>query len=146
MSGRAIAGGLELSCIFAEGSQAQSCILSIYRIPEIGTDRFIVNVSISRGDSRSSGQVVNLELGEYVIREVAEIESDGQVTVHNRRDILTLMVNESAPATTSESTTQIPGYLYYLCMIVITSTYRLVSQELHQVVESQSLLHRILGQ
>ena len=111
MSGRAIAGGLELSCIFAEGSQARSCILSIYRILEIGTDRFVVNVSISREDSRSSGQVVNLELGEYVIREVAEVESNGQVTIHNRRDILKLMVNESAPPTTSESTTQIPGYL-----------------------------------
>ena len=108
MSGRAIAGGLELSCIFAEGSQAQSCTLSIYRILEIGMDRFIVNVSISRENLHTSGRVVNLELGEYVIREVAEIESDGQVTIHSRRDVLNLMVNERAPATTIRT-----GYSIY---------------------------------
>ena len=100
MIGRAIVGGLELSCIFAEGSQAQSCTLSIYRILDIGMDKFIVNVSINRENLRSSGQVLNLELGEYVIREVAEVESDGQVTIHKRTDIIKLTVTLAPPATT----------------------------------------------
>ena len=92
-----IAGGLQLSCTFAEGSQAQSCILIIYRILENGMDIFIMNVSISRGNPQTNGRVSNLELGEYVVREVAEVESDGQVTIHNRRNVLEFSVTEPAP-------------------------------------------------
>ena len=109
MSGRAIAGGLELSCIFAEGSQAQSCIITLYRIVENDIELFIVNVSISRENPQASGRISNLELGEYVVREVAEVESDGQVTIHRRRDVLKLLVNETAPATTLESTMSTQG-------------------------------------
>ena len=102
MSGRAIPGGLELNCTFADGSQAQGCILTISRILESGMDRFIVNVSITRVNSHSIGQVLNLDLGEYVVREVAEVESDGQVTTHRRRNIiLTLLITERGPITTS---------------------------------------------
>ena len=102
MSGRAIPGGLELNCTFADGSRAQSCTLTISRILESGMDRFIVNVSITRVNSHSSVQVLNLDLGEYVIREVAEVESDGQVTTHRRiNSILTLLITELAPITTS---------------------------------------------
>ena len=103
MSGRAIPGGLELDCIFADGSQAQSCTLTISRLLEGGMDRFVVNVSISRVNSHSSGQVLNLDLGEYVVREVAEVESDGQVTTHRRRSILTLLITKLAPIATSGS-------------------------------------------
>ena len=103
MSGRAIPGGLELNCTFADGSRAQSCTLTISRIliPEDGTDRFIVNVSITRVNSHSSGQILNLDLGEYVVREIAEVESDGQVTTHRRRSILTLLITELAPIKTT---------------------------------------------
>ena len=110
VDGRAIAGGLELSCTFAEGSQAQSCILTIYRVLENGVE-IISNITISRENPRVSGQVSNLELGEYVVREVAEVESDGQITIHRRRDVLKLVITEPAP-TTSESTMLIPGWLF----------------------------------
>ena len=38
VSGRVIPGGLELSCTFAEGSQAQSCIITLHRIVENGME------------------------------------------------------------------------------------------------------------
>ena len=100
----AIAGGLELNCVFAEGSQAQSCILTIYMILEGGMDTIIASVSINRGNSQENRQVLNLDLGEYVVRSVAEVESDGQVTTHRRRDILKVSVTEPTPATSSIST------------------------------------------
>ena len=106
MSGTAIAGGLELSCTFAEGSQTQSCILTIYRTLENGVGIFIANMTInrsSRENPQTSGWISNLELGEYVIRQVTEVESNGQITIHRRRDVLYLMITEPAP-TTSEST------------------------------------------
>ena len=116
VSGTAIAGGLELSCIFAEGSQAQSCILTIYRILNSETRKsmeiFIANVTISRENAQTSGQVLSLELGEYVVREVAEVESDGQVTIHRRRDVLSLVITEPAPTTTTESSMLMQGCLF----------------------------------
>ena len=114
MNGRAIAGGLELSCTFAEGSQAQSCILTIYRLLENGRDTFIANIFISRVNPQeiAIGRVLNLEVGVYVVRVVAEVESDGQVTIHRRIDVLKLSVTESAPTTTSEYTMFSPGCLY----------------------------------
>ena len=115
VSGRAIAGGLELSCTFAEGSQAQSCILTIYRILENGMERFITNASIRRVNPQTSGQVLNLDLGEYVVREVAEVESGGQVTIHRRRDVRKLSVTEPAPVTTSASTMLTPGCSFIVC-------------------------------
>ena len=114
VSGTAIAGGLELSCTFAEGSQAQSCILTIYRtMPlENGMEMFAMNITISRENPQTSGRVSNLELGEYVVREVAEVESDGQVTTHRRRDVLKLVITQPSPAATSESTMLTPGCLF----------------------------------
>ena len=111
VNGIAIAGGLELSCTFADGSQAQSCILTIYWILENGMEIFIANITISRENSQASGGIEKRELGEYVIREVAEVESDGQVTIHRRRDVLKLVITQPSPATTSESTMLIPGCL-----------------------------------
>lgn len=112
VSGVAIPGGLELNCVFTEGSQAQSCILTIYMILEGGMDKLIANVSISRENPQTSGQVLNLDLGEYVIRSVAEVENDGQVTTHRRRDILELSITEPAPATTSIPTMLTQGYSF----------------------------------
>ena len=113
VSGRAIPGGLELDCTFAERSQAQGCILTISRILEGGMDRFVVNVSITRVNSHSSGRVLNLDLGEYIIIKVAEVESDGQVTTHNRRNVLILLITELAPITTSELML-IPGCSFFI--------------------------------
>ena len=113
MSGRAIAGGLELSCTFAEGSQAQSCVLSIYRILENNGDRFITNISISRENPQAIGILANLDLGDYVVRDIAEVERDGQMTIHIRIDELELSVIESAPVTTSASTMLTPGVFIY---------------------------------
>ena len=107
--GRTIPGGLELSCTFAEGSQVQSCILTIYRIHKNGMEILIANVSIGREKPQASGQVSNLRLGEYVVREVAEVESDGEVTIHRRRDVLKLVLTEPATAITSVSTMSTPG-------------------------------------
>ena len=109
MSGRAIAGGLELSCTFAERSQAQSCILTVYRVFENGMELFVANISISRVNPQTSGRVLNLEVGEYVVREVAEVESDGQVTIHRRRDVLELSITEPSSTKTTDSTMLTPA-------------------------------------
>ena len=58
VSGTAIAGGLELTCTFAEGSQAQHCILIIYRTLENGVGTFIANIIIL---GRNAYQTLNLE-------------------------------------------------------------------------------------
>ena len=44
---RAIPGGLELDCTFAEGSQAQSCILTVCRL-ENGMEELILYESNHR--------------------------------------------------------------------------------------------------
>ena len=117
MSGRAIPGGLELDCTFAKRSQAQGCILTISRVLEGGMDRFVMNVSITRVNSHSSGRVLNLDLGEYIIIKVAEVESDGQVTTHNRRNVLILLITELAPITTSELMLT-PGCSFFIVKLV----------------------------
>ena len=106
MNGSAIAGGLELSCTFAEGSQAQSCILAICRM-ENSMEVSCMNITISREEPQISGRQTNLQPGLYVVREVAEVESDGQVTIHGRRDVLELMITELLPTIIST----MAGYL-----------------------------------
>ena len=80
MSGRTIPGGLNLSCTFAEGSQAQSCILTV--CTDSTEPEICRSINVSRRDPQTSGHLIGLEPGLYTVREVAEIESDGQVTVH----------------------------------------------------------------
>ena len=102
MCGSALADGLELSCIFAEGSQAQSCILKVCRVKN-GTVVHVPckNITISREDqAQPNGQLTNLQPGVYVVREVAEVESDGQVTIHRTKDVLELVITESQPSAT----------------------------------------------
>ena len=105
VSGTAIAGGLELSCIFAEGSHAQSCIVTVCRIDD-GVEESYKNmmITISRNDPQT---IIHLQPGLYTVREVAEVESDGQVTIHGRADVtvLELVITEPAPTTT-------PGCLF----------------------------------
>ena len=96
MSGRDIANGLELNCTFAEGSHAQSCILTVCRMA-IDITESCWNITISREDSQTSAQQTDLQPGVYVVRGVAEVESDGRITIHGRSDVLNLMIT---PATT----------------------------------------------
>ena len=84
VSGSVIDEGLELSCAFANGSQTQSCILTVCRLKNSTTDKELcINVTIPR-DSQShmsSKRLTNLHLGQYVISLVGQINCDGGVTV-----------------------------------------------------------------
>ena len=86
-------GGVELSCTFAEGSRAQSCILSVCRM-EGDIEEPCRNITINREENTVNQQIISLEPGLYIIREVAEVESDGQLTVHREKNVLELRVNE----------------------------------------------------
>ena len=99
MGGTAIVGGLELNCTFAEGSQAQSCILTVCRM-EIDIIESCWNITISRDDPQTSARQTDLQPGVYVVSKVAEVESDDQIIIHSRRDVLNLTITESASATT----------------------------------------------
>ena len=95
MTGRAIPGGLELNCTFAEGSQAQSCVLRVCRI-ENDTEK-CKNLSIRRESPQKSSQLTGLQPGYYVVKNVTEIESDGSMTIHRRTDVLQLNITEPPP-------------------------------------------------
>ena len=74
-----IPGGLELSCTFANGSQARSCVLTVCRVEnEVIDEGSCVNATIIRNENTATKMVD--QLGEYRIREIAEIESDGEMT------------------------------------------------------------------
>ena len=107
VSGRALPGGLELSCTFAEGSQAQSCILTICRI-ENAMEVSCMNATIGREDRQSGIQLLGLQRGLYVLRKVAEVERDGQLTVHGIIDTIELNI-EQAPTRVS---TDIAGIIF----------------------------------
>ena len=108
MSGRATAGGVELSCTFTEGSQAQSCVLTVCRI-ENDTEK-CKNLSIRRESPQKSSQLTGLQPGYYVVRNVTEIESDGSMTIHGRTDILQLNITEPPPTIAPPVT--MPGGLF----------------------------------
>ena len=88
VSGSATVEGRELNCIYAEGSQAQGCVLLICN------SSLCINVTIPR-DSQSNfiEQVNQLRLGDYTVTAVAEIEEDGEITSLRTRDALELMIN-----------------------------------------------------
>ena len=66
-----------------------------------------MNITINRDseDPQTSVRITNLQPGLYVVREVAEVESDGQVTTLSRRNVLELIIL-SPPITNS---TIVPG-------------------------------------
>ena len=99
VNGTVLTGGVEVSCTFADGSQAQSCILTICRM-ENGFEESCWNITISRAESTKGQQVANLQPGVYTITKVAEVESNGQLTIHRKRNILELRVIEPPPLTT----------------------------------------------
>jgi hypothetical protein len=107
VSGRALPGGLELDCTFAEGSQAQSCILTVCRL-ENGIEEYCIDLTIVR---EQSGQVTGLQPGLYTVKNVIEVESDGSMTLLKRTDALQLNITEPPP--TTAPTGAISGDLYY---------------------------------
>ena len=116
MSGRAIAGGLELNCTLAEGSQAQSCILTL--VQENGLEEFCRNVTINRESPRQSGQLVGLQPGFYIVRNVIEVENDGSMTIHGRIDVL-LQLNIAEPPPTTSPTGSMSGGLHSLLRVML---------------------------
>ena len=116
MSGRAIAGGLELNCTFAEGSQAQSCILTVCRLGN-GIEEYCRSVTINRESPQQGGQLTGLQPGLYTLRNVTEVESDGSMTIHGRTAVLQLNITEPPP--TTSPTGSVPGGLHSLLRIML---------------------------
>ena len=84
VSASAIAGGLELSCTFATGSQARSCVLTVCRVE----DNSILKESCTYSTiSRNNNSLTSIKQepistsGMYSIVQVGEVESSGRVTV-----------------------------------------------------------------
>ena len=73
-----------------------------------------MNVTIYREDSQTARQITNLQPGIYIVKEVAEVESDGQVTFIRRILMLSEFMITDSPQTT---TINIPGCA---CVVVIT--------------------------
>ena len=119
VSGSAIAGGLELSCTFATGSQARSCVMTISGLRDDCNRITDENVTIARSNNllTSSGQKTVFCLGVYTITEVFEVESDGTVTTVESIDPLPIEVTDLPPVTTTSSTT--PGYCSFFCLYYI---------------------------
>ena len=116
MSGRAVAGGLELSCTFAAGSQAQSCILTVCRL-ENGMEEYCRNVTINRARLQGSGQLTGLQPGLYTLKNVIEVESDGSMTIRGRTAVLQLNITEPPP--TKSPTGSMSGGLHSLLRIML---------------------------
>ena len=96
-----IPGGLELSCTFASGSQARSCVLTVCRVEnEVIDEGSCVNITITRNENTATKMVD--QLGEYRIREIAEIERDGEMTTVRIIDSLQPAIVTVLPTTTSE--------------------------------------------
>ena len=142
VNGSAIAGGLKLSCTFADGSQAQSCILTVCKMEnDIIVEGSCINTTITRDPQflTSSGQLTNLQPGLYAISEVAEVESDGIVTVlRSTGEALQFMITEPPPTTTSTT----PGYSLNSETMIVNKVFLLL-QNLHQLVEFQVLQNLI---
>ena len=133
MSDRAIPGGLELDCPFAEGSRAQSCILTVCRL-ENGMEEYCMILTIVRESHQQSGQLTGLQPGLYIVKNVTEVESDGSVTLLRRTVVLQLTITEPPPTILPTKTISsslfivIDDYAYYeldcLCYVDSPSIYR----------------------
>ena len=69
-----------------------------------------MDIIINRDDPQISRRIMNLQPGLYVTREVVEVESDGQMTIIKRTNVLELMVTESPLI----MTTLIPGLFMHV--------------------------------
>ena len=117
VNGSAIVGGLNLSCTFAEGSQAQSCILTVCKVENgnsEGDSCMIITIARNRQLSTSSNQVTNFEPGLYSIRNVEEIESDSAITTVQLGVLLNSLnfwIVEAPPSTPSFKSQSIAGVI-----------------------------------
>ena len=136
VSGRAIPGGLELDCTFAEGSRAQSCILTVCRL-ENGMEEHL-NLTIVRENLQQSVQLTGLQPGLYTVKNVIEVESDSSLTLLRRTDELQLTITELSPMHYSSNRNS-PRWSIHIdnpARIIM----RLCLQIPHQLVECQALL------
>ena len=93
------------------GSQAQSCLMTVCRV-EDGSS-CILNTTITRngGSLTFTKLVTNLPSGMYTIRQVTEVERDGEVTVVRGIDVGEVQVTDTQP-TTSATPSSPSGNLY----------------------------------
>ena len=117
----AIPGGLELSCTFVNGSQAQSCLLTVCRVEDGSSCTQNTTITRNGGSLTFTKLVTNVPSGMYTIRQVAEVERDGEVTVVrgidvgeavNVTDVITTSTTESSPSgsyTSRSNHNLIPG-------------------------------------
>ena len=94
-------GGLELSCTFVNGSQAQSCVLTVCRVEDGSSCLLTTTITRNGGSLTFTEQVANLPPGMYTIRQVAEVERDGEVTVVRGIDVSGAVNVVAAPTTTA---------------------------------------------
>ena len=113
----AIPGGLELSCTFVNGSQAQSCLLTVCRVEDDNAvEGLCISITIRNTYMfTSTKQINNLQLGKYTITHVTTTSGGEVNTVRGiELDVLqvriTDLVTSPSMATMSSST---PGYNDY---------------------------------
>ena len=97
----ALPGGLNLSCTFVSGSQAPSCLLTVCRVEDVSS--CIPNTTITRngGSLTFTKLVTNLPSGMYTIRQVTEVERDGEVTVVRGIYVGEVQVTDTQPTTSA---------------------------------------------
>ena len=69
------------------GSQAQSCLLTVCRVEDASSCVLSAIITRNSGSLTFTKQVTNLPPGMYTIRQVAEVERDGDVTVVGGFDV-----------------------------------------------------------
>jgi hypothetical protein len=62
-------------------------------------EEYCMDLTIVRENLQQSGQLTGLQPGLYTVRNVTEVESDGSMTLHRRRDELQLNITEPPPTT-----------------------------------------------
>ena len=82
-----IPSGLELSCTFVSGSQAQSCLLTVCSVEDGSSCILSTTITRNGGSLTFTKLVTNLPAGMYTIRQVTEVERDGEVTVVRGIDV-----------------------------------------------------------
>ena len=105
----AVPGGLELSCTFVSGSEAQSCLLTVCRVEDVSSCIPTTTITRNGGSLTFTKQVTNLPPGMYTIGQVAEVERDGEVTFVRGIDVGEVRVTDTP---TTSATPSRSGNLY----------------------------------
>ena len=101
------------------GSQAQSCLLTVCQVEDESS--CITNTTITRniGSLTFTKEVTNLPSGMYTIRQVAEVERDGEVTVVSGIDVGEAVNVIDVPTTSATPTSPSGGIKKYKYLITI---------------------------